>query len=97
MIINIKFNETKQKIDAKFTDNSEHFKANFGEFVTITKYVGGEAFEGDYTVIPKISPQIMPTKEKVMINDVTIKAIPYYETSNLSNGKTIIIGGTLNE
>lgn len=49
-------------------------------------------YEGAYTVTPKIHEQSLATKNKRMKADVTIKEIPYYETSNIS-GKTVYIGG----
>lgn len=57
--------------------------------------VGGQAevYEGDYEVIPKVTAQSLPTKEKYMIDDVTVKEIPFFETSNNSGGNTVYIGG----
>lgn len=46
---------------------------------------------GDYEVTPKTSAQTMPTKDKLMLDDVKVKAIPYYETSN-AFGTTVYIG-----
>lgn len=51
-----------------------------------------ESYRGDYTITPKIKSQSIKTKNKKMEEDVTVLAIPYYETSNLS-GKTVYIGG----
>lgn len=49
-------------------------------------------YDGEYLVIPKAHrDQILPTKNKVLYADVTIKEIPTYETSNES-GLTFIIG-----
>ena len=49
-------------------------------------------YEGDYEITPKVDSQVMKTKNKKMEDNVTVLAIPYYETSNLS-GKTVYIGG----
>lgn len=54
--------------------------------------VGIEDYIGEYTIRPKVEEQIMNTRDKRMIKDLKIEAIPYYEVSN-QNGKTIIIGG----
>ena len=56
--------------------------------------IGGveETYKGSYIVTPKVYPQSLPTKNKLMKSDVSILEIPYYETSNLS-GKTVYIGG----
>lgn len=55
--------------------------------------VGIENYNGEYVVIPKIEEQTMKTRDKRMTKDITIESIPYYEVSNIQNGKTIIIGG----
>lgn len=57
---------------------------------TINPYIG------EYEIVPKIDSQIMRTKNKKMEDDVTVLAIPYYETSNLT-GKTVYIGGDYGE
>ena len=49
-------------------------------------------YEGDYTIVPKVESQLMRTKNKKMEDNVTVLAIPYFETSNLT-GKTVYIGG----
>lgn len=52
-----------------------------------------EIYDGEYTVTPKpFEEQTLETRSKLMANDVTVLAIPYYETSNIS-GITIYIGG----
>lgn len=52
---------------------------------------GGQPYTGDYTVTPKAHAQtVLPTKRKVMSEDVTVLEIPYWETSN-PNGKTVYI------
>lgn len=48
-------------------------------------------YTGSYEVVPHVYEQTLPTKSKYMTDDMLIKAIPYYETSNLS-GKTVYIG-----
>ena len=55
-----------------------------------------ESYKGDYTITPKIDSQTMKTKNKKMEDNVTVLAIPYYETSNLT-GKTVYIGGNYGE
>ena len=55
-----------------------------------------ESYNGDYTITPKIDSQTMRTKNKKMEDNITVLAIPYYETSNLT-GKTVYIGGNYGE
>ena len=49
-------------------------------------------YDGNYQVVPKSTQQILLTKDKQMTDDVTIKPIPYFETSNEEDGITIFIG-----
>lgn len=55
-------------------------------------YVGGEPYEGEYTVIPAVTEQTLETREKLLADNITVKEIPYYEVSN-PTGTTVIIGG----
>lgn len=50
-----------------------------------------EAYKGSYSVTPKVYEQYLDTTNKIMKDDVTVEAIPYYETSNMK-GTTVIIG-----
>ena len=91
MILNARFTETAQTLSAKFAGNAKTFSANMGEIQTITKYIGGEPFDGSYSITPKVTAQTMPTKGKVMTDDVTVKAIPFFNVSNNSGGNTVYI------
>lgn len=55
---------------------------------------GIEQYEGDYTIIPKVSEQKMQTKNKMMKDNVKIQKIPIHEFSN-DYGTTVVIGGML--
>ena len=59
--------------------------------------IGGEMYMGNTTVIPSTSEsdQILHTKNKVMGDNVVIKPIPFYETSNNEDGVTVYIGDTI--
>ena len=59
--------------------------------VLIGNCIDAPPYRGDYIITPKVDEQIMATRQKVMFDDVTIKAIPYYETANVY-GTTIYIG-----
>lgn len=50
-------------------------------------------YEGEYEATPSVSEQVMPTKDRSMLNDFIVHEIPYFETSNPSGGYTAIIGG----
>lgn len=50
-------------------------------------------YNGPYEVIPMpYTSQILPTANLAMSTDLTVGEIPFFETSNLSGGKTATIG-----
>lgn len=55
----------------------------------------GLPYSGPYEVVPMVKPQTLPTKTKLMKEDVTVLEIPKFEFSNLY-GTTIVIGGIAN-
>ena len=64
--------------------------------ISIGFNVGGTSqippYDGEYEVIPKTyDEQVLPTRNKRMINNLTVKKIPQYEVSN-DSGYTLIIG-----
>lgn len=51
-------------------------------------------YEGNYEVTPlAFQRTVLNTEGKKMENNVVVKEIPYYETSNLSGGTTVYIAG----
>ena len=54
-------------------------------------YMGGEPYEGPYDVTPKVTAQTLPTAKKLMREDVSVRAIPYFDVSNSAGGNTIYI------
>lgn len=60
---------------------------------TITKpsFIGGEEYYGSYEVKPKVEQQILPTKNKLLIDDMTIKGIEIHRVKNVSGGTTVYI------
>lgn len=54
--------------------------------------IGAEPYEGEYIVKPTVDDQMLETKNKLMVDNVTVLAIPYFETSNIANGLTVYIG-----
>lgn len=55
--------------------------------------VVGDIYTGDYVVEPDLEPIVLKTKFKSMTDDVTVKKIPVWETSNEAGGTTCLIGG----
>lgn len=55
--------------------------------------VEGKKYEGEYDITPSTyNDQVLATRNLVMTKDVTVRKIPQFEVSNMSNGKTLIIG-----
>lgn len=79
----------EQKMDVRYHESGCELDADFGEIQSVN--IGGEIYDGDYTVTPKVAAQTMKTKGKAMVDDVTIKAIPFFNVSNTSGGSTVYI------
>lgn len=95
MRIDVKFSQTNQKLNAQFNKINERLDVRFGEVKIVTVIPEKDQYEGDYIVTPKISAQTIPTKKKYLIDDMTVKAIPYFNVSNTTGGSTVYIGSTL--
>ena len=52
-------------------------------------------YTGDYIVDPDFATQILGTKEKYMLDDVTVNPIEVARVSNPAGGTTIYIGGEI--
>lgn len=90
MKLGVNFKVDKRiKLTLKETDQS--FRPKCGEIQKVVEYVGGDLYEGDYEVTPKVTGQTMATKDKVLTEDVKIKAIPFFNVSNTSGGNTVYI------
>lgn len=49
-------------------------------------------YDGELTVIPSTNDTILPTAQKLVMDNVRVEKIPYSEVSNTSNGITVTIG-----
>lgn len=54
-------------------------------------------YTGPYEVTPKVEAQSLPTRDKHMIQDVSVREIPFYKTSNAQQGETVYIAKELND
>lgn len=51
-----------------------------------------DVYEGTYNVVPKAFEELtLKTAQMLLEKDITIEKIPYWETGNDSNGKTVYI------
>lgn len=49
-------------------------------------------YDGEYSVTPRFYEQTLETKEKLMIDNVTVEVIPAHEVTNPAGGLTVTIG-----
>lgn len=53
-------------------------------------------YDGDYVVTPMIArEQVLGTAQKLLTQNVTVKKIPVFITSNPQGGETVYIGGDI--
>lgn len=53
-------------------------------------------YDGDYNVTPLAFQEVkLNTKDKKLIEDIVVREIPYYETTNPSGGNTVYIAGQI--
>ena len=68
-------------------------KGNLHGTLSAGTVIGVELYEGAYTVHSAVhGAQELPTANKQLTKNITVEKIPYYETSNMSDGITIYIG-----
>lgn len=80
MQFRVSFKQSVQKLPVEFKD---------------VQIIAGDAdverYTGSYEITPKVDAQTMPTAQKFMTDDVTVKAIPIFDVSNDAGGNTIFI------
>ena len=86
----VDFNIVEQHI-VEFDVTNQNLRVEFDSVQTVSTPVEIEAYSGPYNVTPKTEPQTLKTADKRMTDDVSIKAIPYYEMDN-QKGTTVFIG-----
>ena len=88
MKLNVSFEESPE-INVRFSQFECTFKPDFGEIVTVRN---NDIYEGDYNITPRVYEQILETKDKLMLNNITVEIIPLTRVVNLADGYTITIG-----
>ena len=92
MIIDVLFSENNKSFDVDFVEEKQQIDGDFGE-VTLVHLIGeAEPYVGEYSVIPRVSKQVLETKNKMMTDDLTVCEIPYAEVTNMTGGMTASIG-----
>lgn len=63
--------------------------------VTIAGSGGGTIYpeyDGAYAVTPAVEGQALPTAQRLMREDLTVRAIPFFDVTNPAGGSTVYIG-----
>ena len=71
-----------------FQSTSRLFPLSFDIGIEISDV---KAYDGSYKVTPKVTEQVLETKNSYMKDDVTVIGIPYFDVSNASGGSTVYI------
>ena len=87
---NVVFQSTDCDFNARLSNTSEKIMVDMGAvFEVENKH--RDIYDGSYTVTPKAHDKtVLNTANKILLEDVTVVEIPYYETTN-PYGSTIFI------
>lgn len=92
MVFVADFKGMHQNFDVKFSEIEQSISPDFGDIQKVVVPPESMKYEGEYDVTPKVDSQSLPTAQKFLEQDVTVRAIPFYKVSNTSGGATIYIG-----
>lgn len=76
-----------------FSPTKSVFQVEFDTAVEIKEYTGVDVYDGEYTLTPETTDQVLLTKEKLLKENVTIKAVSKQIVDNPAGGQTVTIGG----
>lgn len=83
--INGEISENQLSINGVLTSNNNVLVGKVNTSTSAPPYTGS------YDIIPSVEEQILNTRNRLLSDDLSIKEIPYFETSN-PYGETIYIG-----
>lgn len=92
MRFEVKFLQNDRSFFTDLHTDSQKIDTTFSEFQEISVIDEIEAYDGPYVVTPAIDSQVLSTAQKRMTDNMTVKAIPYFQTSNPQMGETVYIG-----
>ena len=87
MTFQVDFKETTSQFDVTFESQDLTYDVEIDAYYSKNK----DFYIGNYEVTPKAEEQVLNTKDKIMVDDVTVKKVPYYETENDEGGLTVYI------
>ena len=97
MRIDISLGESRQEYNLEVEQSTTELSLDTAESITVSISDAIPEYEGSYIVIPDTQSQTLETKDKKMTDDVLVREIPYYETSNPQNGLTVYIANSLDD
>ncbi len=81
-----------RKLQSGSLNGSISSKGTLSGTISKPEFLGGEEYTGAYEIAPTFNEQTMPTKHKVLSEDITVKPIAVIVVSNPSGGNTVYIG-----
>ena len=84
--IEVEVLENDYELDIDETDSFDVF----AESAIVIQKLTGDKYEGSYIVEPKTREQILETKDKLLIDNITVMQVPYWQTGN-EYGDTVYI------
>lgn len=75
----------------RFEPSEQNIPIKFKQFQQITVKPDVELYEGEYNITPDVEAQIIPTANKFLSEDVTVKQIPFFNVGNTAGGSTVYI------
>lgn len=76
-----------------FSPTKSVFQVEFDTALEIKESTEADVYVGEYTLTPETKDQVLLTKEKLLKENVTVKAVPKQIVDNPAGGQTVTIGG----
>lgn len=74
---NVRFSASDQRFSTNVSfDSKDHFDANFEAIHEVTVHKDADPYRGAYVVTPGAEEQVLQTAQKLLTDDVIVKAIP---------------------
>lgn len=92
MIFQVQFGTTDKSFEIAFVTTDQSFTPTFAVLQRSPPSYDGY-YDGEYEVTPLVNKETtLQTANKTMGRNVVVKRVPYFETSNDSDGETVYIG-----
>ena len=88
MDTSVRFTVTAQAFSPAVTSNAQRITPA----MSVAMPMAVPEYDGPYEVTPQVEGQTLPTKNRRLTEDVTVRGIPYSESANTAGGITVTIG-----